>query len=178
MHRLLHPKLTVLLTCVDKEGKANIITLAWTMPVSASPPLLVVSIAPRRHSHKMIKETKEFVVNVPTMEIVKETLFCGRRSGRNVDKFKETKLTPMPAKTVKAPIIKECVAHLECKLYSQIPAGDHTLFIGEIQVAYADENIFGEEYNLKKTKLIFHVGGNKFTTVNTKVVTPPLSCKT
>lgn len=177
-YRLLHPKLAVLLTCVDKEGKANIITLAWTMPVSIEPPLVAVSIAPRRYSHKMIQETKEFVINIPTIEFAKETLFCGRRSGRDMDKFKETKLTPSPAKTVKAPIIKECVAHLECKLYKQIPAGDHTLFIGEIQAAYANESLFGYKYDLKKAKLIFHLGGNKFTTVRTKVVTPSLSRQT
>lgn len=111
-YRLLHPKLAVLLTCGDREGKANIITLAWTMPVSMKPPLVAVSIAPRRHSHGIIEETKEFVINIPTMKIVKETLFCGRRSGRDTDKFKETKLTSLPAKTVRAPIIKECIAHL------------------------------------------------------------------
>jgi flavin reductase (DIM6/NTAB) family NADH-FMN oxidoreductase RutF len=79
-YRLLHPKIAVLLTCVDREGKANIITLAWTMPVSIEPPLVAVSISPRRHSHKMIEEAREFVINVHTKEIVKETLFCGRRS--------------------------------------------------------------------------------------------------
>lgn len=174
----MHPKLTVLLTCADKAGKANIITLAWTMPVSMNPPLLAVSISPRRHSHKLIQETKEFVINIPTMEFVKETLFCGRRSGRDFDKFKETKFTPLPAKTVKVPIIKECVAHLECRLYKRITAGDHSLFIGEIQAAYADENAFADKYDLEKTKLIFHVGGNEFTTLVPEVVTPPLSPKT
>ena len=176
--RLLHPKLTVLLTCTDKAGKANIITLAWTMPVSTNPPLLAVGIAPRRYSHMLIQETKEFTINIPTMEYVKETLFCGRRSGREFDKFKETKFTPLPAKTVKAPIIKECIAHIECKLYRRVTAGDHSLFIGEIQAAYADENAFTTKYNLEKTKLIFHVGGNEFTTLETKIVSPPLKPKT
>jgi flavin reductase (DIM6/NTAB) family NADH-FMN oxidoreductase RutF len=172
--RLLHPKLTVLLTCADEAGKANIITLAWTMPVSMNPPLLAVSIAPRRYSYKLIQETKEFVINIPTMKFVKETLFCGRKSGREFDKFKETKLTPLSAKIVKAPIIKECIAHLECTLYKRITAGDHPLFIGEIQAAYADESAFTDKYNLEKTKLIFHVGGNEFTTLRAKIVSPPL----
>ncbi len=175
--RLLHPKLTVLLTCADNTGKANLITLAWTMPISMNPPLLAVSIAPRRHSHKLIEETKEFVINIPTMEFVKEILFCGRRSGRDFDKFKETKFTPLPAKTVRVPIIKECVAHLECRLYERITAGDHSLFIGEIQAAYADENAFTDKYDLEKTKLIFHVGGNEFTTLVPEVVTPRLDPK-
>lgn len=71
------------------------------MPISMNLPLLAVSLAPRKHSHKLIEETKEFVINTPTMEFVKEILFCGRRSGRDFDKFKETKFTPLPAKTVR-----------------------------------------------------------------------------
>lgn len=84
----------------------------------------------------------------------------------------------MSAKTVKAPIIKECIAHLECKRYKQIPAGDHTLFISEIQAAYADENLFGDEHDLEKAKLIFHLGDNEFTTISTEVITPLLSRQT
>ncbi|MEM2975152.1 MAG: flavin reductase family protein [Candidatus Bathyarchaeia archaeon] len=173
-YRLLHPKLTVLVTCVDKKGKANVITLAWAMPVSISPPLLVVSIAPRRYSHELIEESKEFVVNIPTMKIVKETLFCGRKSGREIDKFKETKLTASPAKKVKAPIIKECIAHLECRLYKQVEAGDHTLFISEILAAYANKNAFTEKYDLERVKLIYHAGGNEFTTLTSEIISPPL----
>ena len=173
-YRLLHPKLAVLLTCIDEDGKANIITLAWAMPASIHPPLVVVSIAPARYSHGLIEKTKEFVLNVPTMEKLKETFFCGRKSGRDVDKFKETGLTPLPARKVKAPIIKECVAHLECKLYKQVQAGDHTLFIGEVVAAYADENVFTKTYDLEKTELIYHMGGDKFTTLTSKATRPEL----
>jgi flavin reductase (DIM6/NTAB) family NADH-FMN oxidoreductase RutF len=172
--RLLHPKLTVLLTCMDSTGKANIITLAWTMPVSMNPPLLAVSIAPRRYSHRLIEETKEFVINIPTIELIEETLFCGRRTGRDFDKFKVTRLTPSPAKTVKPPIIKECIAHIECALYKQIAIGDHTLFIGEIKAAYVNDNVFAGEYDFSRNKLIFHVGGNKFATLEPKITEPRL----
>jgi flavin reductase (DIM6/NTAB) family NADH-FMN oxidoreductase RutF len=139
-----------------------------------NPPLLAVSIAPRRHSHKLIEETKEFVINIPTMEFVEETLFCGRRSGRDFDKFKVTRFSPSPAKTVKPPIIKECIAHIECTLYKQIAAGDHTLFIGEIKAAYVNENAFTGEYDLNSSKLIFHVGGNRFASLESKIVEPRL----
>jgi flavin reductase (DIM6/NTAB) family NADH-FMN oxidoreductase RutF len=85
-YRLLHPRLTVLVSCVDKEGKANVITLAWSMPVSINPPIVAISIAPKRYSHQLVEETKEFVINIPTMDIVLEqqitagdhTLFIGR----------------------------------------------------------------------------------------------------
>jgi len=173
-YRLLHPMHTVLVSCVGQNEKPNIITLAWAMPTSINPPLVAISIAPRRHSHALIEDAKEFVVNIPTMKILKETLFCGRRSGRNYDKFKETGLTPLPAKNVKPPIIKECIAHLECKLHSQFSTGDHTIFIGKIVEAYADKEVFTNKYDLEKAKMIFHLGGNDFATLDPKVFMPKL----
>jgi flavin reductase (DIM6/NTAB) family NADH-FMN oxidoreductase RutF len=173
--RLLHPMHTVLVSCAGKRAKRNIITLAWAMPTSADPPLVALSVRPERYSHTLIEETKEFVVNIPTMDILKETLFCGRVSGSKHDKFKETGLTPMPAKRVKTPIIKECVAHLECKLHSQFTTGDHTVFVGKIIEAYADKNAFSEgKYDLKKTKMVFHLGGDEFATLKPKVSKPKL----
>ena len=171
-YRLLHPRHTVLVTCVDKTGKANIITLAWSMPTSIDPPMVVISIAPKRYSHKLIEETGEFVINVPTMKIVKQTLFCGRISGRKCDKFKEAPLTAAPAKKVRSPIIKECVAHLECKLVQTIPTGDHTLFVGEVVAAYVNRRAFNKTFNVKKVKPVFHMGGDSFVTIFPKVVTP------
>jgi len=173
-YRLLHPRLVVLVSCVDKTGKANVITLAWSMPVSISPPMVAMSIAPKRYSHQLIEETKEFVVNVPTMDIVRETLFCGRRSGKIYDKFKEARLTPLPAKMVQPPIVKECVAHLECKLHQQITVGDHTLFIGRVLTAYANDGVFDEKFDLKKVKPIYHMGGDDFVTLVPEIVTPHL----
>ena len=172
--RLIHPMHVVLVSCVGKGGKANIITLAWCMPTSHRPPMLAISVAPRRLSHRMIVGTKEFVVNVPTMGIVREMLFCGRRSGRRLDKFKETGLTSLKAKIVKPPIIKECVAHLECKLSQQMTTGDHTMFVGEILAAYVNEGIFDETYNIKKAKHIYHIGKDDFATLAPEVTTPKL----
>lgn len=172
--RLLHPMHTVLVSCVGKKGKPNIITLAWAMPTSISPPLVAVSIAPRRHSHGLIEESKEFVVNVPTMNILDAAMFCGRRSGKEYDKFKETGLTAQPARKVKAPIIKECVAHLECTLHNQFTTGDHTVFVGEIVEAYADKRAYVDGYDLKKAKMVFHLGGSEFATLDPKIIKPKL----
>ncbi len=168
--RLLHPRHTVLVTCMDKTGKTNIITLAWSMPTSHSPPLVAISIAPKRLSHRMIEETGEFVVNVPTQEIVQDTLFCGRISGTKCDKFQEASLTALPARKVRSPIIKECVAHLECKLLQQIRTGDHTLFVGEVLAAYVNEGIFTRTFKIKKIKPIYHVGGNDFATLSPRLI--------
>jgi flavin reductase (DIM6/NTAB) family NADH-FMN oxidoreductase RutF len=134
--------------------------------------MVVISIAPKRCSHRLIEETGEFVLNVPTMKLAKKSLFCGRTSGNKVDKFKETKLTPIAAKKVKSPMIKECVAHLECKLVQKITTGDHTLFVGEVVAAYVNKGVFTETFNAEKVKPLFHMGGDSFVTISPEVVTP------
>lgn len=172
---LLSPRLTVIVSCVDRTGKTNVMTVVWFTCVSAEPPMCIVSIRPNRYSHQLIQESKEFVINIPTMDIVKNTLFCGRRTGREHDKFKETSLTPIPAKMVRPPLIKECVAHLECKLRQQMTVGDHTLFIGEILAAYANEKIFDGKFNLQKVKMLYHVGKDDFVTLASEIITPKLT---
>jgi flavin reductase (DIM6/NTAB) family NADH-FMN oxidoreductase RutF len=122
----------VLATCVDSEGKANIITLGMYMSISLDPTLVCIGVSPKRYSHDLIDESGEFVVNVPSIDLEKEAHFCGTKSGRDVDKFAETGLTPVPAKTVKPPLIKECFGHLECRVVQSHVCGDHTLFVGEV----------------------------------------------
>jgi flavin reductase (DIM6/NTAB) family NADH-FMN oxidoreductase RutF len=134
--------------------------------------MVAISISPKRYSYRIIEKSGEFVVNVPTMKLAKKSLFCGRTSGTKVDKFKETKLTPMPAKKVKPPLIKECVAHLECKLVQKITTGDHTLFVGEVLAAYVNKGVFIETFNSEKVKPLFHMGGDDFVTISPEVVTP------
>jgi len=141
----MYPRHVVLVTCLDKKGKTNIISLSFSMPVSYSPPILVISVGLSKYSHQLIEETKEFVVNTPTGEMGKATMLCGTISGREHDKFKEANLTPLPAKVVKPPLIKECVGHLECKVCREVTAGDHTLFIGDVVAATVDEGIFDYE---------------------------------
>jgi flavin reductase (DIM6/NTAB) family NADH-FMN oxidoreductase RutF len=175
-YRLVHPMHTVLVSCVGRNGKPNIITLAWAMPTSINPPLIAVSIAPRRYSHSLIEETGEFVVNVPTMDILNATFYCGRVSGRDYDKFKGSGLSQLPARRVRPPIIKECIAHLECKLYGKYPTGDHTIFVGEVVEAYANRDCFSEVrgYNLEKARMIFHLGGDEFATLEPKIYRPKI----
>jgi flavin reductase (DIM6/NTAB) family NADH-FMN oxidoreductase RutF len=135
--------------------------------------MVAMSIAPGRYSHKLIEETREFVVNIPTIDIIDALFFCGRVSGRSCDKFKEARLTPLPARKVKPPIIKECIAHLECKLQSQFTAGDHTVFVGEIVEAYANKDVLaGGRYNLEKARIVCHVGEDEFTTLQPKIFRP------
>lgn len=173
-YRLLHPRNVVMVSCIDKTGGANIITLAWSMPTSADPPMVAISVSPKRYSHRLIKEAGEFVVNVPTVQIARESLLCGRVSGRKHDKFKKARLTALPAKKVKAPIIKECVAHLECKLVQELTTGDHTVFIGKVLAAHVSEGVFDGKYDISEVNPIYHLGGDDFATISSKVITPRL----
>ena len=171
-YRLLHPMHTVLVSCVGKEGKPNITTLSWAMPTSTDPPLVAISVAPHRHSHKLIVESQEFVVNIPTLEILQAVYACGSLTGRSFDKFKKACLTPVPGRRVKAPAIRECIAHLECTLECQFTTGDHTVFVGRIVAAYADAGVFTESYDLKRTRLLYHAGGNNFAVLDPKIYKP------
>jgi len=134
-----------LITSVDEKGKPNVMTGAWAVQFSVNPPLFGILISPKTYSYELITKTREFVVNVPTKDIEEKVTFCGSCSGRTVDKFKETGLTAVPAKRVKAPWIKECIIHLECKLTDTKPYGDHTLLVGEVLMAYVDKEAFNKE---------------------------------
>jgi flavin reductase (DIM6/NTAB) family NADH-FMN oxidoreductase RutF len=139
---LLFPTIATVATCVDANGKLNIITLGWAMKTSADPPMVAISVKPSRYSHDLIGDSGEFVLSIPTIDIVEEIHFCGRKSGRNVDKFKETRLTPLQAEKINAPLIKECPANLECKVVSQLTTGDHTIYVGEVVAAHVDEALY------------------------------------
>jgi len=130
-----------LITCGDIVGKSNIIAVSFCMPVSKAPPLIACAIGKGSYSYKAIGSRKEFVVNVPPKELKSEIYYCGFHSGYKVDKFRETGLTPQPARKVRAPIIAECVAHMECRVMQEIETGDKSLFIGEVIEAYADEEV-------------------------------------
>jgi len=167
-YRLVYPQLVTLVSCMDPEsGRPNIITVAWVTPLSINSPMVGISIAPKRHSHDLISKSKEFVVNMPTLEILEKVVGCGRASGRSVDKFSKFGLTPTPARVVKTPIVEECVAHLECRLVNRVTVGDHTLFIGEVVAAYADEKAFdGQLIDIAHVRQIYQVGGDTFTTLS------------
>lgn len=134
----------VMATAINAEGQANIITLGMYMPISFSPPLVCIGIAPQRYSHDLISRSGEFVVNIPSIDLVEEMHFCGTKSGRNIDKFTATSLTSIPAKVVKVPLIKECIGHLECEVVQTHVCGDHTLFVGQVVSACADETILSD----------------------------------
>jgi len=172
-YRIVYPQLVALVSCMDPDsGRPNIITVAWVTPLSISPPMVGISIAPKRYSHELISKAKEFAVNIPPMEIIEKVVGCGRVSGRREDKFSKFGLTPTPAKAIKTPIIEECVAHLECRLVDQVTVGDHTLFVGEVLAAYAHEGAFdGQFIDIEHVRQVYQVGGETFTTTSKKKLT-------
>jgi flavin reductase (DIM6/NTAB) family NADH-FMN oxidoreductase RutF len=149
-----YPSLVSLISC-----RENITTVSWITPVCYRPPMLCVSIQQQSFSNELIKTFKEFVVNIPGNKILKKVDFCGNFSGKNFEKFKETKLTKMKAKRVDSPIIKECPINLECELEKVIPLGDHDLFIGRVVCTWVDEDVFeGGSINYKKIQPICYTG--------------------
>ncbi len=163
---------TFLVSCVGKTGKPNVTAVAWAMPVSREPPLVALSLVKTHHSHTLIQESGEFVLNVPTLELLQAVYACGSLTGRSFDKFKKANLTPTPAKKVKAPAIRECIAHLECEVVDQLEVGDHTVFVGKILEAYANMGVFTESYDLKRARMLYHLGGNNFAVFDPKTYKP------
>lgn len=134
----------VLVTTLDDDGIANIITLAWVGQACSDPPCVTIAVRPQRHSHGLITARGEFVVNIPGQDLLEATDICGTVSGRRADKFELTGLTAEPASEVGAPLIAECPVNLECRLLHTVPLGVHDLFVGEIVAAHADDSVLDE----------------------------------
>ncbi len=152
---LMAPLPVVMVSCGDMEN-SNILTAAWTGIINTNPPMTYVSIRPSRHSHDIIKESGEFVINVTNEELVKAMDFCGVKSGRNLDKFVECKLTKEPGNMVSAPLISESPVNLECKLVEVKPFPSHDMFIAEIVAVHVDDKYVDENgaYDYGKMNLV------------------------
>jgi flavin reductase (DIM6/NTAB) family NADH-FMN oxidoreductase RutF len=150
---MLHPAPVVLLSCVDKAGNPNIITLAAVGIACIKPPIISVAITPHKFSHKIVTDSKEFTLNLPGEELLWATDLAGNISGRDYNKFSETKLTPEPAKYIKAPLIKECPINFECKVTEIVHCGLHDLFLGEVVGMHVDELILTSKGDVDLLKL-------------------------
>lgn len=133
------PESCVFVISVDKDGKPNGMIAGWNMKCSLNPPLFAVALSKNGYTHKLIRQSKEFVIAVPNEELKKEVEFFGSSHGSEVDKFKETKIETERAKFVKAPLIKNATINFECKLEREIDSGDHIIFIGRILTCYINK---------------------------------------
>jgi flavin reductase (DIM6/NTAB) family NADH-FMN oxidoreductase RutF len=136
---MIYPLPAVLVSCGAVPEEYNIITIAWTGTICSDPPMCYISVRPGRHSHEIIRRTGEFVINLTTEELAKATDWCGCRSGRKFNKWKEMNLTAEPAKVVKAPVIAESPVNIECRVRQVISLGTHDMFIAEVVNISADE---------------------------------------
>ena len=127
-----YPEQVVIAIAKDKKGKSNPITLGWTMIVSGNPPMMAIAVAKTHYSTEAITHSKSFTIAFPSSQMADAALFFGSKSGRDTDKFAEFDCKTEPAKAIDSLLLSDAVANFECTLESQIPAGDHIIFVGKI----------------------------------------------
>lgn len=161
---MLYPAPVVMVSCGDKPENYNIITIAWAANICTNPAMTSISIRPERHSYSIIKKTKEFVINLTTKSLAYATDYCGVKSGREINKFKELKLTAAKAKHLSAPLIAESPVNIECQVTKIIPLGSHDLFLAKVICVHANNQYFNKsgKFDLSKTALISYSHGNYY----------------
>mgnify|MGYP001252464983 FL=1 len=161
---MLYPVPAVMVSCQREGEKPNIITVAWAGTICSDPAMVSISVRPERYSYDIIKETKEFVINLTTKDIVKATDYCGVRSGRDVDKFKEMNLTAIKSQKVNAPSIAESPVNIECKVKKIEHLGTHDMFIAEVVAVTVDDKYMNENgrFELNSSGLVTYSHGEYF----------------
>lgn len=164
---MLYPLPAVMVSAADAKGNKNIITIGWTGTICTNPAMLYISVKPERYSFEMIQSTGEFVVNLTTKKLAYATDFCGVRSGRDVDKWSQTKLTAGKAASLQyAPIIEESPVNIECKVTEVKELGSHHMFIAEVKAVQVSESYMNEKgkFDLNATDLITYSHGEYLST--------------
>jgi flavin reductase (DIM6/NTAB) family NADH-FMN oxidoreductase RutF len=161
---MLNPVPVVMVSCGSEPSEHNIITIAWTGIINSEPPMTYISVRKSRHSHKLIKNSKEFVINLCTEELAFATDYCGVKSGKDVNKFKEQKLSAVPAEIVGCPMIGESPVNLECKVTQIIELPSHDMFLAEIINVHANKKLIDEKGKilLEEAQLICYNHGEYF----------------
>jgi flavin reductase (DIM6/NTAB) family NADH-FMN oxidoreductase RutF len=138
----------VVLVTTSWHAKANVMPVAYAVPLSFKPPLVGIAVHPSRHTHDMIRFSEEFAINVPGRSLIHHVQYLGSVSGQELDKFEVTKLPTLKARKVGAPLIEGCIGYIECGLEDALRIGDHTLFVGRVVAASADDEAFDETWLL------------------------------
>ena len=144
---MLYPLPAVMVSCGSNPEEYNIITISWTGTINTDPPMLYISVRPERHSYKIIKKNMEFVVNLTTEKLAYATDFNGVKSCKNMDKFKESRLSPIPAREINTVLIGESPVNIECKVKQIIPLGSHDMFIADVVNINIDEKLLDPRTN-------------------------------
>ncbi len=162
---MIYPLPAAMISCGSSPEEYNIMTVSWIGTICTNPPMCYISIRPERHSYEIIKRTGEYVINLTNEALAKATDWCGVRGGKNFNKFKEMKLTPLKAEKIDAPIIAQSPLCIECKVKQVIPLGSHDMFISEVVNVQADVQFIDkktDKFDLEKAKLIAYSHGNYY----------------
>lgn len=162
---MLYPLPAVLVSVADRTGNQNLFTVAWTGTICSDPPMVSVSVRPERYSYHMIEETGEFVINLTTEALAYATDYCGVRSGRDVDKWREMKLTPVKGEHVSVPMVAESPVNLECRVTKKLELGTHHMFLAKVLAVHADERYLDESgrFCLNDAKPIVYSHGKYYS---------------
>lgn len=162
---LIYPLPAVLVSCGAKPEEYNLLTVAWTGTVCSDPPMCYISVRRERHSYEIIRRTGEFVINLTTESLARATDWCGVRSGRDYDKFREMGLTPAPALQIAAPIVAESPVSIECRVKQIIPLGTHDMFLAEVVAVQVDEAFIDPatgRFDLERARPLVYAHGGYF----------------
>ena len=162
---MVYPLPAVMVSCADKEGHDNIITIAWTGTICTNPAMIYISVRPTRYSYHLIRESGEFVVNLTTKDLAFATDYCGVRSGRDYDKWSDCHLTKEKADQVLCPMIKESPVNIECKVSQIQELGSHHMFIADVVAVHVDDTLLDEHntFHLNDSNLISYSHGTYLT---------------
>lgn len=163
---MLYPLPAVMVSCQRHGEKPNIITVAWTGTVCTNPPMVYISLRPERYSYNIIRETKEFVINLTTARLAKAVDYCGVKSGRDVDKFQQLNLKPVPSKTIRAPGIAQSPVNIECRVKEIKELGSHHMFLAEVLQVSVDKGLLDDKGRLmlENAGLLQYSHGEYFAT--------------
>jgi len=165
--RMLAPGPVTLVSSIYHD-QPNVMTAAWLLPLSLEPTFVGVAIQPSRLSHEFITKSEQFAMNFPTIDLLASVHHCGMTSGREEDKFTSANLTPAEASSIDAPLITECVGHIECGVFDRITFGDHDLFVGRVLAVSALDEAFNETWqvNTDAGQLLHHLGGDRYASLS------------
>ena len=162
---MIYPLPAVLVSCGATPEEYNMLTVAWTGTICSDPAMCYISVRPERHSYDIIRRTGEFVINLTTEALARATDWCGVKSGKDVNKWREMGLTPVPAMVVNAPLIEESPVSIECRVKQILPLGTHDMFIAEVVNVVVDEQYLDEKgkFDMVRAGLMAYSHGEYFT---------------
>src|SRR5258706_1072388 len=176
--RMILPGVVGLVT-THYRGKYDVTTVSWLMPVSREPPYVAIAVHPSTMCYDSIKRSNEFVINIPTRDVINQVVTCGRISGNDLDKFERTGLRMAEPHVVNAPYVEQCIGHLECAVVNAYTPGDHVIFVGQIAYAMVESDAFDENWLLteKELKPLHHLGAAFFSTLDSVIDATPSDIK-